>query len=102
MHHGKHFTRCIYITSRGYFLTVLFFCLFFRAAKVAHRGSRARGPIGAAAASPCHSHGNATSEPHPRPTPQPAAMPYPQTTEQGQGPNPHPCECQSGLFTAEP
>ena len=53
-----------------------FFCLF-RVASAAHRGSQARGLIGAAAASLCHSHSNAKSEPHLRPTPQLTATPEP-------------------------
>ena len=64
----------------------LFFPPLFGAAPAAYGGSQARGPIGAAAASPHHS--NAGSEPHLRPTPQLMAMPDPQPTEQGQGSNP--------------
>ena len=49
---------------------LFFFFLLFRAAPRAYGGSQARrGPIGAAAASPCHSLSNARSEPHLRPTP---------------------------------
>ena len=65
-----------------------FFLGLFTAALAAHRGSQARGPIGAVAASPCQSH--ARSEPSFRPTPQLMAMTDPQPTEQGQGLNPHP------------
>ena len=56
-----------------------FFCLFAlsRAAPVAHRGSQARGPIRAAAASLCQSHSNAGSKPRLQPTPQLTAMPDP-------------------------
>ena len=57
----------------GYFV-----CLFaFRAAPVTHGGSQARGQIGAAAASLCHSHSHAGSKPRLRPTPQLTAMPDP-------------------------
>ena len=57
---------------------VLFcFCLFAfsRAAPVAYGVSRARGLIGAVAASLHHSHSNVRSEPHLPPTPQLTAMP---------------------------
>ena len=48
----------------GFFVCLFFvvFCLFY-AAPVAYGGSQARGPIGAAAASLCHSHSNVGSKP---------------------------------------
>ena len=55
--------------KRGFFLSGL-----FRAALVIYRGSPARGPFGAIAASLGHSHSNARSEPNLRPTPQLMAM----------------------------
>ena len=55
---------------------LLLFCLF-RATLLAHGGSQARGPIGAAAAGLHPSHSNARSEPRPRPTPQLTATPDP-------------------------
>ena len=48
----------------------------------------ARGRIGAAAASLCHSHSNVGSEQHLKPIPQLIAMLDP-STEQGQGSNLH-------------
>ena len=50
-------------------------------------GSKARGPLGASAASLCHSHG---PEPHLQPTPQLTATLGPKPTERGQGLNPKP------------
>ena len=50
------------------------FFFFFRATPAAHRGSQARGQIGAAAASLCQSHSNTTSEKHLWLTPQLMAM----------------------------
>ena len=44
--------------------------VLFRATPMAYRGSQARGPIGAVAASLYHSHSNAESEPCLRPTQQ--------------------------------
>ena len=48
------------------FVYFLFVCLFAfpRAAPAAYGGSQARGRIGAAAASPCHSQSIASSDPH--------------------------------------
>ena len=51
---------------------------------MAYGSSQARGQIGAAPASLCHSHSNVGSEPHFRPTPQLAATRDPYPTEQGQ------------------
>ena len=48
----------------------IYLSLLFRATPVAYGGSRARGPIGATAASLHHNHSNTRSEPHLRPTPQ--------------------------------
>ena len=45
------------------FIFYLLFCLL-RAAPMAHGGSQARGPIGAAGASLHHSHRNVESKPH--------------------------------------
>ena len=42
----------------------IYLFLLFRAAPAAYGGSQARGRIGAAAASLCHSHSNTGSEPH--------------------------------------
>ena len=66
----------------GKLMIYLFVCLFtyllvFRATGVSHRGSQARGPIGAIDADLHHSHSNAGSEPHLRPIPQLTAMPDP-------------------------
>ena len=54
-------------------------CLFAisKATSVAYGGSQARGPIGAAATSLCHSHSNMGSEPCLQCTPQLTAMPDP-------------------------
>ena len=64
--------------SQFFFLFFFFFFFglfaFFRAAPVAHRGSQARGPIGAIATSLRQSHSNAGSEPRLQPTPQLRAM----------------------------
>ena len=73
---------CIWETL--YFFYLCFF-VFFRAAPTAYGASQARGRIGAANASLCHS--NAGSELPPWPTPQLMAMPDPKLTEQGQGLN---------------
>ena len=54
-----------------------FFCLFFRAASMAYRGSRARGHSGAVATGLRHSHSNGGSELCLQPTPQLTAMPDP-------------------------
>ena len=61
--------------------------------------SQARGLIGSASASLCHSHGNARSEPQLRPKPQPVAMSDPQPTEQSQGSNLHPHRHYVGFLT---
>ena len=60
-------------------LFIYLFCLFAIswATPAAYGGSRARGRIGAAAASLRQSHSNAGSEPRLRPTPQLTAMPEP-------------------------
>ena len=50
------------LTSLRFFF-FFFFCLF-RAAPEAYRGSQARGPIGAVAASLHHGQSNTRSEPH--------------------------------------
>ena len=55
---------------------------------MAHEGSWARGPIGAAAAGLHYSHSNVGSKPHLHPTPQLMATLDPQPTKQGQGLNP--------------
>ena len=61
-----------------FFLSLSFFFLVFsRAASVAYGSSQARGLIGAAAASLCHSHSNAKSRLSLRPTPQLTATPDP-------------------------
>ena len=71
------------------FFIFYFFCLFgiSWAAPTAYGGSQARCPIGAVAASLCHSHSNVGSELRLQPTPQLTATPDPQPTEQGQGSN---------------
>ena len=47
-----------------FFVVVVVFCLFFRAALEAYGGSQARGLIGAAPAGLHQSHSNAGSKPH--------------------------------------
>ena len=59
------------------FFFFFFFFLLFRAALAAHGGSQARDPMGAVAASPCHSHSNAGSELRLQPTPELTATPDP-------------------------
>ena len=64
------------------YLIYLFVCLFVfvllpRAAHVAYGDYQARGPIGATAASLCHSHSNEGSELCLQPTPQFMAIPDP-------------------------
>ena len=59
------------------FFSFFFFFFLFRAAPTAYGGSQARGPIGAIAASLCHSHSNARSKPCLRPTPPLMATPHP-------------------------
>ena len=56
-----------------YLFILFYFFLFFRA----YRGSQARGPIGATAASLRRSHSNTGSELHLQPTPQLMATPDP-------------------------
>ena len=60
------------VCSRSSIPSFFFFCLFAfsRATLMAHGGSQARGPIGAAAASLCHGHSNVGSKPYLQPTPQ--------------------------------
>jgi len=68
------FFRCIIFPCCRILENSCIFCLFvclFRTAPVADGSSQARGRIGAAAASVCHSLSNAGSEPCLRPTPQP-------------------------------
>ena len=77
-------------------------CLLFRAEPAAYRSSQARGGIGAAVASLCHSHSNTGSELHLQTTPQLVAMPDLQPTEQGQGSNCILTETSSGFEPAEP
>ena len=52
------------------YLFIYLFIIFSRAAPAAYGGLQARGPIGAVAASLCHSYSNAESQPCLRPTPQ--------------------------------
>ena len=59
----------IIIEAKNCFFKLLFF-VFSRAAPAAYGGSRARGLIGAVAASLCYSHSNAGSKLRLRPTPQ--------------------------------
>ena len=73
-------------------LSTFFYFLLFRAAPAAYGSSKARGPIGAAAAGLRHSHSNAQSEQNLQPTLLLVATLDPQPTEQGQGSNPHPHE----------
>ena len=67
----------------------LFLFLLFRAAPLAYRSSKSRGPLRAAAAGLHHSHSNAGAKTHLRPTLQLMATPDPQPTERGQGWNLH-------------
>ena len=53
----------------SFFFFFFFFFLLFRVVSTAHGGSQARGRLGAAAASLCHSHSDAGSEPHLQPIP---------------------------------
>ena len=62
----------------------------FRATPEAYGGSRARGQIGAAAASLHHSHSNTGYKSSLGPIAQLTATPDPEPTEQGQGSNPQP------------
>ena len=75
------------IESISFIFNFFFVFYAFRAAPVAHGGSQARGPIGAAAAGLHQSHSKAGSEPRLQPTPQLMATPDPLTSEQGQGSN---------------
>ena len=68
----------------------------FRAAPKAYENSQARGPIGTAAASLCHSHSYTGSELHVQPTLWLMAMPDSQLIEQGQGSGLHSHGYQSG------
>ena len=61
-------------SAAGCFRFFIFWLLFFRAAPTAYRGSQARGPIGATAASLCHSHSYWGSKPHLLPAPRFPAM----------------------------
>lgn len=70
---SKLYLKAVFI----YFYFVVYFCCLFRATPMAYRGSQARGPIGAVAASLCQSHRNAGSEPVLQPTPQLTATPDP-------------------------
>ena len=70
------FVECFYHKR---VLNLLCVCMYFRTELSAYGNSQARGPIGAAAASLCHSHSNARSEPRLPPTPQLAATPDPLT-----------------------
>ena len=56
---------------------LFYFICLFRAAPAAHGGFQARGPIGAVAASLCHSHSNIGYEPRLRAIPQFTATPDP-------------------------
>ena len=69
----------------SFFFFFLFLFLLFRVACEASGSFQARGQIGAAAASLCHS--NMGSEPCLRPTPKLRAMPVSHPTEGGQGLN---------------
>ena len=71
------------------FIYLFIFC-FFRAACVAYGSSQARGLIGAAAASLCHSHSNKGSRPHLWPTSQLTATVDPESTEWGRRSNLNP------------
>ena len=71
-------------------LFFFFFLCLFRAAPMAYGGSRARGLIGATAASLCQSHSHSRSKPRLRPTPQLTAIPDPYPIERGQGLKPQP------------
>ena len=51
-----------------FFLNFYLFILLFRATGMAYGSSQARGQMGAAAASLCHSHSSARSEPRLQPT----------------------------------
>ena len=75
-----------------------FFFFFSGPHPAACGGFQARGQIGAAATSLCHSHSNARYEPRLRPTPQLTATLDPQPTERGQGSNPRPHGCQPESF----
>ena len=70
------------VTEKAYAVTHFSFSFF--------ASSKAKGLIGATAASLHHSHINLGSEPYLWPTPQLTAMPEPQPTDQGQGSNLHP------------
>ena len=60
-----------------YFFLIIMFCLL-RVTPAAYGSSQARGPIGAVAASLCHSQGNLGSELSLRPTLQLMAVPDPE------------------------
>ena len=63
------------LQQRFYSTFFFFFLVFSMATPAAHRGSQARGLIGAIAAGLHQSHSNVGSEPHLRPTPQLTATP---------------------------
>ena len=64
---GRPINILTFFTNRITFNKIIFkgnfFCLVFRAAPVAYRGSQARGPITATAVSLCHSYSNRGSKP---------------------------------------
>ena len=71
-------------------LTSIIIIIIFKLTPVAYGSFQMRGPIRAAADSPCHSHSDTRSKSHMWPTLQLMVMPDPQPTEQGQGLNLHP------------
>ena len=73
------FITHIYLKVHKHLLFFFFFFFFglFTAIPAAYGGSRARGLIGAIAASLHHSHSNVGSKPHLQPIPQLTAMPDP-------------------------
>ena len=67
----------VYLSNPLFYIYIIYFYLLFyllRAAPMAHAGSQARGPIGAATTSLHHSQSNAGSEPLLQLTPQLMAM----------------------------
>ena len=79
---GQRFVNLVYPfkeTALGFKIFQYFFIFlpFYWATPLAYGGSRARGQIGAVAASLCQSHSNAGSKPHLQAIPQLTAMPDP-------------------------
>uniref|UniRef100_A0A8D1T651 Uncharacterized protein n=1 Tax=Sus scrofa TaxID=9823 RepID=A0A8D1T651_PIG len=56
--------KCLFRSSAHFWMGAIFFLFYFRATPMAYESSQARGRMGAAAASLCHSHSHMGSELH--------------------------------------